>query len=121
MRIEEAKAWLRGERSNANLIRGNPEVSMGEQEASLAMADAASVLQAYWVVKAHEDLDLKPFERPKCVVCGEEQTDLIYVRTYRETIADLNLHIGFPVCDNHTLEDLKPDQYVMNNLIVEVH
>lgn len=119
MKVEEAKAWLRGERSNANTIRGNPEVSMAEQEAYLAMADASSVVEAYWIVKAHKDLDLEPFERPKCVVCGEEQTDLIYVHTKRYQPG--TFHIGFPVCDDHSIDDLKPDQYVMNNLIVEVH
>lgn len=58
-------------------------------------------------------------DRPKCVVCGEEQTDLIFIESY-ETFSH-QLHVGFPVCDKHTLQDLKPDQYVMNNLIVEVH
>jgi len=58
--------------------------------------------------------------RPKCVVCGKVQTDLIFI-PLAEVQATPSIHIGFPVCDDHTLKDLTPDQYVMNNLIVEVH
>ena len=56
-------------------------------------------------------------EHVKCVVCKEkDQTDLIFI-----TVMQPFMYIGFPVCDEHALADLKPDQYVMDNLIVEVH
>lgn len=52
MNLEEAKAWLRGERSHTNLVhRGiNPD-----WQAIVALADAGSVQQAYWVVRAHSE------------------------------------------------------------------
>lgn len=52
-------------------------------------------------------------DRPKCVVCGEEQTDVVFLCVMRYSI-------GFPVCDQHTLVDLTPDQYVVDQIILEV-
>jgi hypothetical protein len=58
----------------------------------------------------------------KCVVCKEnDQTDMIFLRILPEPTHQGLMYIGFPVCSEHTLADLKPDQYVMDNLIVEVH
>lgn len=54
--------------------------------------------------------------RPKCVVCGEVQTDIVFIQATNHN----HLYVGFPVCAEHDLNDLVPDQYVMNNLIVEV-
>lgn len=59
-------------------------------------------------------------ERAKCVVCGEDQTDLVSL-SHIPIMVDLNQFIIlFPVCDQHTLKDLKPDQYVFDQIVVEV-
>lgn len=74
-------------------------------------------------------LDLEPVPpkerrtRPGCVVCDDEQTDLVFVHQDLRERPSLGqeIHVGFPVCDSHTLADLAPDQYVLDNLVVEVY
>lgn len=55
-------------------------------------------------------------DRPKCVVCGKDQTDVEFIPLTQPTY----ISIGFPVCDKHSVEDLAPDQYLFDQLIVEV-
>jgi len=62
--------------------------------------------------------------RPLCVVCEREQTDLVFIhqdinRFDKHSLGN-EIHVGFPVCDDHDITDIAPDQYVMNNLVVEV-
>lgn len=57
MDIEEARAWLNGERSMANII---PQDPFETWQVRIAEADAAMVQQAYWVAKAHGDGLIKP-------------------------------------------------------------
>ena len=57
MDIEEAKAWLKGERSTTNIIPNDPEGMTWEVR--IAQADAAMFQQAYWVLKAHKEGLLK--------------------------------------------------------------
>jgi hypothetical protein len=52
MDIEEARAWLRGERSTTNYM---PQDPFDTWNVRIAQADAALTQQAYWIVKAHED------------------------------------------------------------------
>lgn len=52
MNLEDAKAWLRGERSMCNQIQPSYE---GEWPVQTARADAAMTQQAYWIVKAHAE------------------------------------------------------------------
>lgn len=54
MDIEEAKEWLRGDRSMANFFR-SLDVTPQAREAYLAVADAAMTQQAYWMVKAEQE------------------------------------------------------------------
>jgi hypothetical protein len=49
MSIEEAKAWLRGERSMTNVIPSN---DFETWQVRIAQADAAMMMQAYYVLKA---------------------------------------------------------------------
>lgn len=58
MNLEEAKAWLRGERSTVNIIQSNADTN-GPWIVQTAQADAAITQQAYWIVKAHVDGLLK--------------------------------------------------------------
>ena len=52
MNVEEARAWLAGDRSWCNAI---PSQQYGEHIAITAVADASTTHQAYWIVKAHDD------------------------------------------------------------------
>lgn len=52
MTIEEAIAWLRGERSLANSIPAEPHETWLVR---IAEADAAMTQQAYWIAKAHTE------------------------------------------------------------------
>lgn len=54
MSLDEARAWLRGERSMANFFRGSGDDPL-VSEVALAQADAAMTQQAYWIVKAHDE------------------------------------------------------------------
>ena len=52
MSISEAKEWLLGNRSHTNIIPADPHetwIVRTEQ------ADAATMQQAYWVVRAHKE------------------------------------------------------------------
>jgi len=51
----EAMAWIRGDRSLTNMIPQNPLETWDER---IARADAAMVERAYWVLRAHQDLDV---------------------------------------------------------------
>ena len=54
MTLDEALAWLRGERSMTNIMLGYS----ADRELSLvrvAEADAAYTQQAYWTVRAHKE------------------------------------------------------------------
>ena len=53
MNIEEALAWLRGERSSWSLM--NTAVALPEAHTISAQVDAASTEQAYWIVRAHKE------------------------------------------------------------------
>ena len=53
MNLEEAQAWLRGERSTANVIPHHP---LETWLVRIAQADAAHAQQAYYVVKAHREM-----------------------------------------------------------------
>lgn len=58
MNYEEALEWLRGERSMINIISSsNPDM----WQVLTAQADAAMTQQAYWIVKAHSEFDLKDY------------------------------------------------------------
>jgi hypothetical protein len=51
MTLEEALAWLRGERSSVNWLQnGTPEGNTNAQR-----YDAAATEQAYWIVRAHRE------------------------------------------------------------------
>ncbi len=51
MTIEEAREWLKGERSMSNTFHYIESVD----HVLCAQADAAMTQQAYWMVKAHDD------------------------------------------------------------------
>jgi hypothetical protein len=51
MTYEEAVAWLKGQRSTANIIQSDSN-SNGQWIVQTAQADAAMTQQAYWIVKA---------------------------------------------------------------------
>lgn len=57
MNIEEAKAWLQGERSMTNSITCDP---IETWQGRIAEADAAMTQQAYWIAKAHKEGLLAP-------------------------------------------------------------
>jgi hypothetical protein len=50
--IEEAIAWLKGERSSLNIIPSDPSETWTVR---VAQADAAYKQQAYWLLKAHKE------------------------------------------------------------------
>ncbi len=52
MTIEEAKEWLRGERSMCNII---PQEPFDTWQVRIAQADAAMAEQAYWVLRAYKE------------------------------------------------------------------
>ena len=52
MDLQEAKAWLRGERSMTNIIPREPYETWNVR---ISQADAACVQEAYWIAKAHHD------------------------------------------------------------------
>ena len=56
MNIEEANAWLKGERSTTNYIPQDPFETWNVR---IAQADAACTQQAYWIAKAHAEGLLK--------------------------------------------------------------
>ena len=52
MQLEEAQAWLRGERSTINYTQApTPE----ESRINAAKQDASMTEQAYWIVRAHKE------------------------------------------------------------------
>ena len=53
MKYEEAVAWLRGERSTMNTV---PQDPIDTWQVRIAQTDAAMTQQAYWIVKAHDEL-----------------------------------------------------------------
>ena len=53
MDIIEAREWLKGNRSMTNTI---PQDPFETWQVRVAEGDAAMTKQAYWVVRAHEDL-----------------------------------------------------------------
>ena len=55
MELEEALAWLRGERSTRNVMMSVEEVDRQTTLVREAQADAAMAQQAYWVVRAHSE------------------------------------------------------------------
>lgn len=52
MSLEEALAWLRGERSMTNVV---PQAPFETWQERIARADAAMTEQAYWTVRAHRE------------------------------------------------------------------
>ena len=52
MKLTEARAWLAGERSMANMIPKHPSETWLVR---IAQADAAMVQEAYWVLKASSE------------------------------------------------------------------
>ena len=52
MKLTEALAWLKGERSSTNLVNRGIDDSWMVVEAKL---DAAMMERAYWVVRAHHE------------------------------------------------------------------
>jgi len=56
MNIDEARAWLNGERSTTNYMPQDPFETWAVR---IAQADAAMIQQAYWVLKARDDGLLK--------------------------------------------------------------
>lgn len=54
MNVEEAKAWIRGDRSTWNQ-HANQAPNQGENFANCARDDAAMIEQAYWVLRAHRE------------------------------------------------------------------
>jgi hypothetical protein len=62
MLLEDAMAWLRGERSMQNVITGDGSGSNGAWVAWTAKADASITEQAYWIVRAHAEGLVKPAE-----------------------------------------------------------
>lgn len=52
MDLEEALAWLRGERSLTNMI---PQHPLETWQVRIAEADAGATQQAYWTVKAYRE------------------------------------------------------------------
>ncbi len=52
MTIEEAIAWLKGERSMTDIIPSN---DVDTWQVRIAQADAAMMQQAYLVLKAHKE------------------------------------------------------------------
>jgi len=55
MNYKEAIEWLKGKRSMTNTIPQNPFETW---EVRIAEADAAMMQQAYWIVKAEQELVL---------------------------------------------------------------
>ena len=55
MNLEEAQAWLQGERSMTNNVPYDPL----NWTCRIAEADAAMLQQAYWIVRAHSEGILK--------------------------------------------------------------
>ena len=53
MNVREAEDWLEGGRSMINLI---PSGDVETWQVRVAQADAAMVQQAYYIVKAHREL-----------------------------------------------------------------
>lgn len=54
MSLEEALAWLRGERSSINIQYAASD-DRNHASACAAREDAAACEQAYWVVRAHKE------------------------------------------------------------------
>ncbi len=53
MNLEEALAWLRGERSSWNSM--STTVTLPGAHTISAQVDAANTEQAYWIVRAHKE------------------------------------------------------------------
>ena len=56
MTLDEALAWLRGERSLTNIVPQHPHETWLVR---IAEADAAATQQAYWIARAHAEGLLK--------------------------------------------------------------
>ena len=67
MDIEEAKAWLNGERSTTNYMPQDPFETWNVR---IAQADAAYTQQAYWIAKARAEGLLKTHS---ATIEGEQQ------------------------------------------------
>jgi hypothetical protein len=52
MNIEEARAWLRGERSMCNII---PQDPFETWEVRIRQADAAMTERAYWIARSYSE------------------------------------------------------------------
>lgn len=53
MTVEEARAWLRGDRSTTNMMMSVAEQDRQTTLTRIAQADAAHCQQAYYVLAAH--------------------------------------------------------------------
>jgi len=62
MGMDEALAWLKGERSMANII---PQEPFATWQVRIAQADAAMMFEAYLVARAHHD-DLLSWSKGDC-------------------------------------------------------
>ena len=87
MKLEEAKAWLKGERSMCNMIPQNPLETYHER---VARTDAHCTKQAYLIVKAHAEglVPSEAAEKSLCRTCGGEGT-----------ISHIDHEIECPDCD----------------------
>jgi hypothetical protein len=59
MKLDEAIAWLAGERSMTNIIPHDPRETWLIR---IAQADAAMTKQAYWIARAHKEGLIPPKE-----------------------------------------------------------
>jgi hypothetical protein len=56
MKIDEAREWLKGNRSTVNQVLQNP---IETWDVRIAAADASMIQQAYYILKAHKEGLLK--------------------------------------------------------------
>ena len=52
MKIEEAREWLKGNRSTVNTV---PQDPLATWEVRINAADASMIKQAYYILKAHAE------------------------------------------------------------------
>lgn len=69
MNLNEASAWIKGERSNANIV---PQEPYDTWQVRVAQADAASVQQAYFVLRAHREGLLNETRKDRCQETASE-------------------------------------------------
>lgn len=53
MMLQEAYAWMNGERSMTNII---PQDPFDTWQVRIAQADAAMTEQAYWIIKGNQEV-----------------------------------------------------------------